>query len=108
VARSEVVASGLKIAGRRVREGDARQAHSGEFHSDHANPTADVKKVEALNWRAAQFCQEHSRAGIGTMVLTAAQITLRLHGIEVDGCSRKGPCNKPWSKPQRRRWMQGC
>ena len=83
---------------------------------DDANPTTDVEKKEPWKEPAAELCQEHSCAGVGTVALIAPQILLRLQGIEVERLQHKGLYNKPCSKPHqmpvgmlagKRGWPQG-
>jgi len=76
-----VAPGSFEITGGRIRERDAGQAGGGEFHCDHTNATADVEKVETLERPAAELCQKHPCAGIGTTPLIAAEITLCLLGI---------------------------
>jgi hypothetical protein len=53
IARGEVATCCLEVGCGRVREGDVGQASTGELHGDRANASADIEKVQALEWPAA-------------------------------------------------------
>jgi hypothetical protein len=77
VTRPKVAARNVKVSGGGVCKRGTGQAKGGEFSCDHPNPRADIEKVEVMKRLAAEFGQEHARAGVRTAAPVAAQIALR-------------------------------